>query len=280
MGELRHETLKRRVGEEMVHRFEGKLHDDLFSKENELKKLEESANLTMEMPFATAPFVHRGFMRTRNEMASQLHVFQPNIWGQDFAHEIGSLSKMTIGSSYERGLSTAEMKIKSPSVRSAIKRSGKLEYEYAETIIEMALIESGYISRLSGLRMPEEIARKYDVAIMKRSLKNEYVFRTVAESIDFDLSDPVALLQINKTIDLTSYLQEIAEKDPYFNRRNPHICEHRRINTEASAAWEKSLIGDDFLISLLQHLTKRKSVDPHLVSVLERQIRGEQFKRY
>jgi hypothetical protein len=280
MNALNYETTKNRVGEEMVSRFENKLKFDLFSKQNELKRLEESAKLTVELPFATSPFVKEGFIRNKRELSGQLHVFQPNIWGQDFAYEKGTIDKMTVGSSYERGLTTAEMKINTPSIKVVLKRVGKNEYEYAECLMSMALIESGYVSRLSGMEMPEKIARMFDIAIMKRALKNESVLNTISKSIEFDQNDPLALLQINRTIDLTGYLQEIAEKDPYFNRRISQIKEMRLINSEESVAWEKSLIGDDYVVHLLKHLMKKRNVDPQLVSVLEKQIRGEKLKKF
>lgn len=272
MASVMFERYKERIAKEMLNEFEKQLKPDLFTPENENKRLEEAAELAERFVFVTAPFIEKGLMKNGRD-AVFLHIFQPNIWGQDEAYKAGKLHKMTVATAYERGIASASVKIYSPSVRKRLASVGESESTFFDCAVSASLIESAYYTRLGNFRMPEKIANKIDAAIMKRVLKNNYLFKSVAYEIDLDPNDNVALYQVNHAIGLTDELQKECESDPYFVRREEQLQYFKKINSDESFHWEKSKIGDDFALTLLARIAQRRNVDPWLIKALENALK-------
>lgn len=276
MARLTFEKYKERIANEMLDTFEKQLNPQLFTAENELKRLEEAAELAEHYVFVTAPFIEEGLM-SHGRDATFLHVFQPNIWGQDEAFRRGKLHTMTVATAYERGIATASVKIISPSVRNRLTKVGEKEATFIDCVINAALIESAYYTRLGNFPMPKRIADKIDAAIMKRVLRNSPLFRDVADEIGLDINDNVALHQANRAIGLTDSLQKACENDPYFVRREDHLSYFKSINASDSIRWDKKKIGEDFALLLLSRIAERRNVDPWLIKALENALKKNDF---
>lgn len=247
--------LKSNVGREVFTRFDKSITDSLFTKEKEQERISQAAKLAEQMPFVTMPLREKGIL-TGTNTAHILHLYQPNLWAQDFAHEVSQLNKMTIVTAIERSDASAEFKLEtSKSLNEILRRQRKTVHDFLNAMREAALIESAYYTRISGAEMSEDDRKKIDTAIMRRAVKNEYLFKTILNQIGVDDSDFVALLQFSDEIDLTDCLKKVSECDPYFNRRKAQI-ESFTINSEYSASFG-AIRTNAFVDELVTRLYKK-----------------------
>lgn len=261
---------KEKEGGGMLGVFESLISKDLLEKKNEQKQLNKAADLVKEMPFVTLPFKEKGFFgpKENTNPPNFIHVFQPNIWGQDLAFHEGKLEYMTIGTSEERGFATARVKLENKSVRERLRNRGKTEEDFLDSMIAAALIESAYYSRIGGDLMDANTAHKIDIAIMKRAIRNNYLFGKITKSIGIDIKDEKSILEASKELDLTEYLQEISITDPYFNRRKNQVKTFNEINSTKGFNWEdqsKGKMNNSFIEGFVQKLLTKKKVNSGLI---------------
>lgn len=249
-------AFKENVGKVVFEKFESAINRSHFTEENEQLRLEESASLVEEMPFVTMPLRDNGIL-TGSNVAHLIHVYQPNLWAQDYAYGNGSLQKMTVATAIERANASAEFKLdQSKHLRELIKKNGKNEWHFIDAMKKAALIESAFYTRISGKQIPKAIAKKIDIALMRRSLRNESMFKTILKHTGVDDTDALALLQIANDIDLSGCLTEISKLDPYFARRSGQIEGFSDINSEESAKLN-TLKSEAFTSELIDRLYKK-----------------------
>lgn len=248
---------KNLVGKDVFGKFEKTISSPLFTKEKEVERLKLAAELAENMPFVTMPLREYGILEG-SQNTHILHLFQPNLWAQDYAHSIGELGKMTIATSIERANASAEYKIEnSPGLSELLRRQGKTIYEFLQAMREAALIESAYYTRIGGIDMADELKRKIDTALMRRAVKNESMFKTIINHVGVDDKDFSALFQFAEEMDLTECLQKISELDPYFNRRQSQITMFSQIDSEESAKVHVTMRNEAFIDELVAKLYKK-----------------------
>lgn len=98
--------------------------------------------------------------------------------------------------------------------------------------------------------------KKIDVALMRRALRNESMFKTILRHAGVSETDGLALLQFADEIDLTEILQEIVRLDPYFNRRIGQVELFSEINSEESIKLSHTKT-DRFAEELLSRMAKK-----------------------
>ncbi|EMT54783.1 hypothetical protein I532_04225 [Brevibacillus borstelensis AK1] len=260
--------LKRRVGKRVFSEFTQLVakNDKLSDARFQATAIKHAAELAEEKPFVTLAFRDNGIIKDSHK--ELIYVFRPNLWAQDFAHEEGSLDKMNVYTAAERGVASAKFAYENyPGLRELLKRRGKSEKDFSTSMMEAALIEAAYYSRIGGMKMDADSARKIDIAIMKRYVKKESSFRTIMTKLGIDHDDTLALSQIAETIDLSGCLQEVSEIDPYFTRRTDLIDEYRmfaKMDAEKSVKIA-ALQSDAFTRELFSRVLKRKQAEPWLV---------------
>lgn len=248
------ENYKKAIGEKVLTGFERKVTDDMFEQRVYEEKVEVAANIAEEMPFVTMPFREHGILKKGERNTKILHVFQPNLWAQDFAHTVDKLNKMTVHTAVERGEASAGYVLDtSGSIRKILKDTGSSTYNFLDAYREATMIESAYYTRLGGGKMSEGARKKIDTALMRRAIQSESMFKTVLKHVGVDESDGQALLQFSEEMDLTDILQEFVELDPYYNRRTKHIEKFNEINSAHSVTLphtKTSRFAEELLIRL------------------------------
>jgi hypothetical protein len=259
---------RRTVGKAVYTRFNRKITNrmKIRTKEAESKIAQRAADLAYHMPFVTEPFRNNGILYGRNTPV--LYMFRPNLWAQDYAHYQGSLGKMDIFYAVERGEASGEYLLDSSRhIHGHLKKYGKSPEDFLRSITESALIESAYQARLSGKEMEDSDRRKIDIALVARSIKSGAGLRQICNSLGVDVTDPIALLQISDTLDLTGILSEMVDKDPYFKRRRENIVDmsafthdidSERSNTKAAGI-------DDISSAIITRALGKKGAEPWLV---------------
>ena len=250
-------TTKQIVGQKVFSNFEKKVTRDHFTKGLHLTRIVAAAEIAEEMPFVTMPLRDKGILRQGERNTHLLHTFQPNLWAQDYAHEVGKLYKMTVSTAVERANASVEYVLDtSQHVIKTLKKTGTSDYDFYLAMREAAMIESAYYTRLGGGEMPEQARKKIDVALMRRALRNESMFRTILRHAGVSETDGLALLQFSDEIDLTGILQEIVRIDPYFNRRVGQVELFTEINSEESIKLNHTK-SDRFAEELLSRMAKK-----------------------
>lgn len=236
MNKQAFEERKQVVGETVFGKFERTVKNEHLKKETYKEKIMIASEIVEEMPFVTMPLRESGILRKGERNTHLLHTFQPNLWAQDFAHTEGKLGKMTVTTAIERANASTEFVIEnSPKLFAHLKKNGRNIYDFAAAMREAAMIESAYYTRLGGGDMPDVAKKRIDTALMRRTMRNESLFRTVLKHAGIDENDGLALLQFADEIDLTEVLQKFVEDDPYFARRNSQVTMYKAINSEQSA---------------------------------------------
>src|SRR5690606_2136488 len=170
--------------------------------------------------------------------------FQPNLWAQDYAHTIGKLGKMTVSTAIERANASVEYILEtSKNIAHTLKRTGTKEYDFYVSMREAAMIESAYYTRLGNGEMPEQARKKIDVALMRRALRNDPMFKAILNHAGVEETDGLALLHFADEIDLTDILRELVKLDPYFNRRNRQVLMFEDINSTESVKINQTKTG-------------------------------------
>jgi hypothetical protein len=252
-------TTKKKVGEEVYNSFEKKISRKTFDEATESMRLTQASELAKEMPLVTMPLRENGVI-PKGRNTAYLHVYQPNLWAQDFAYTVDGLNKMTVATAVERANAATEYKLeKSKSINMMLRKVGKRPEDLLDGMQKAALIESAYVSRLSGEQMDETAARNIDIALMKRAIKNESMLTTITRHLGVDKNDPIAILQISRTLDLTGCLQEIVHTDPYISEKSVKLA---------------SLKSDDFALELVTRLMKKKKADTWLIKAVEDALNG------
>ncbi|MDF1511153.1 hypothetical protein PZE06_23770 [Robertmurraya sp. DFI.2.37] len=250
-------TTKQIVGKKVFSNFEKMVTREHFTKGLHLTRIEAAAEIVEEMPFVTLPLRDKGIIRKGEGNAHLLHTFRPNLWAQDYAHEIGELGKMTVTTAIERANASVEYVLEtSASISRTLKKTGTSDYDFFLAMREAAMIESAYYTRLGGGEMPEQARKKIDVALMRRALRNESMFKTILRHAGVSEIDGLALLQFADEIDLTEILQEILRLDPYFNRRIGQVELFNEINSEESIKLNHTKT-DRFAEELLSRMAKK-----------------------
>ncbi len=265
------EGLKRSVGERVFTEFTQLItkNDKLSDAKFQMTAIKHAAELVEEKPFVTLAFRDNGIIKDSH--TELIHVFRPNLWVQEFAHQEGSLDMMNVYTAAERGVASAKFAYESyPGLRELLRRRGKTEKDFSTSMMEAALIEAAYYSRIGGMEMDTDIAKKIDIAIMKRYVKKESSFRTIMTKLGIDHDDALALSQIAEKIDLSGCLQEVSETDPYFTRRIDLLDEYRnfaKMDAENSVKIA-ALQSDAFTRELFSRVLKRKQAEPWLVKAV------------
>jgi hypothetical protein len=253
---LMNKSFKVEIGKVVFEKFDRNLSDSLFTKQKELERLSQAATLAEQMPMVMMPLREHGILKGNNT-AHVLHLFQPNLWAQDYAHSVGQLGKMTVATSLERANASAEYKLEtSDSLIELLRKQGKTAYDFLDSMREAALIESALYTRASGAEMDKSNARKIDTAFMRRAIRNDSMFRTILKHIGADEKDGMALLQFAEEIDLAGCLQKLSKYDAYLARRDVQIDFFTKINSEESIKY-KTLSSNAFVDELIKRLYKK-----------------------
>lgn len=248
---------KKKVGSKVFNSFEKKITSDHFKKELHTARIVAAAETAEEMPFVMMPLRDKGILRKGERNTHLLHAFQPNLWAQDYAYEIGRLGKMTVSTAIERAKASVEFILEtSPSINKTLKRTGTTDFDFYLAMREAAMIESAYYTRLGGGEIPEQARKKIDIALMRRSLRNESMFKTILRHIGVAETDSLALLQFSDEIDLTGILKELVKVDPYFNRRCGQVEMFNEINSEESIKLNQ-IKSSRFAEELLARMAKK-----------------------
>lgn len=248
---------KKKVGSKVFNSFEKKITSDHFKKELHTSRIVAAAEIAEEMPFVMMPLRDKGILRKGERNTHLLHAFQPNLWAQDYAYEIGRLGKMTVSTAIERAKASVEFILEtSPSINKTLKRTGTTAFDFYLAMREAAMIESAYYTRLGGGEIPEQARKKIDIALMRRALRNESMFKTILRHIGVDETDSLALLQFSDEIDLTGILKELVKVDPYFNRRCVQVEMFNEINSEESIKLNQ-IKSNRFAEELLARMAKK-----------------------
>lgn len=258
-----------KVGREAFDLFNQKITNESFDERRKEKLLNVASDLVKETPFVLLPFKEVGLW-TSNKDASLLTVFRPNLWLQDYAFEVNALSNVTISTTTERASAVFEyIKHRHSFIRDLLIRKGRNFKDFYTALENAALIESAYYTRIGGDDLDESNAKKIDIALMKRALKNEPVLDSIAKKQGVNKDDPAAMIDLVKDLDLTACLQEISKKDPYFNRRQAQINTFNKINSEESIKLP-GINNDSFVLELLRRLLKKGKVDSWLIKEVEK----------
>lgn len=268
---------RRKVGADVMRRAEKRINGRMKLRDQEAveRVQRQAADYAYHMPFVTKPFVNAGMVPGGN-VSSIIHLFRPNLWVQDYAHYSGKLGKLDLFNAVERGEASAEYVIEKTSYIPAMIRSRKVtEDDFYRAVREATLIESAYQSRLAGDDMPEDVRRKIDTALMQRALKSGVGFRTMCRKLNVDPSDPLALIQVSQSIDLTGALQDIISEDPYFARRRENIADLARKPIDAEESIKAAANGDALILALLDRYLKRKDADPHIMRAIKTALEAD-----
>lgn len=245
------------LGEKVYKEFEKRITRDHFTESNEKQQLAQAAEVVENFPFVTAPFFYNGTLQKGKPITHFIHVFRPNFRAQDYAHANGKLHTMGVSTTVERALSSAEHSLEnSRNLNILLKKKGKTAKEFIEGIKLSAYIESAYYARLGGVKMDRKESAKIDRALMRRTLRDESLFKTALKAAGVDINDPLALIQIADDIDLTEALSLFVKEDQYFTARKPMIKTFGEINSEESVKLEVTK-SDDFKLELLDRIYKK-----------------------
>jgi len=263
------EKLKNNVGGKAFNLFEENLKNRNFDEKQKELSLKAASTLVAERPYVLMPFRDRGFLQSKKDMEI-LGVFRPNLWLQDYAFEINRLHEVDISTAPARAKAVFEyVYYNNNFAKRIMNRRNKTELDFVDALNEATLIESAYYSRIGGEEMPEDVAKKIDIALMKRSLNNETMLGTIAKKQGIDKDDPISLIQLSEDLDLTGCLQDISTLDPYFNRRKTQIMKFNEINSEKSVKLP-TLNHDGFALELIRRLLKKGRVDSWLIKEVEK----------
>jgi len=252
---------KNNVGESVLASFKEKLGEKPLQSTFQRKiktyaRTMQASNLIAENFQVTMPLVSRGIME-RGRNTSILHIFQPNLWVQDFAYEKGDLGIMTIETAIERADASINYKLeRSRSLWGHLKKRGKTDEDLRQAMREASLIESAYCMRLGGVDLNKENERKVDVGIALRTVRNNSLFQTVINQGGIDVNDLTAILQISEELDLTGIIKEVVKNDPYFQRRKTIINEQQTINSTESVRVEYSK-SEAFARQIFEKMAKK-----------------------
>lgn len=245
------------VGKAVFEKFEKQLTRDHFKKGLHTARITAAAEIAEEKPFVTMPLRDSGILLPGERNTHLLHTFKPNLWAQDYAHEIGKLDKMTVSTAIERANAAADFVLStSKNIRDTLSRTGTREYDFYVSMRESAMIESAYYTRLGGGEMPESSQKKIDKALMRRAIRNDSMFKTVLNHAGVEETDGLALLQFADEIDLTGILRELVRLDPYFNRRTQQVEMFGEINSTESVKL-KHTKTNAFIEELLTRLGRK-----------------------
>lgn len=257
MKSNRYQVVKAAVGVEVFRKFEDTIESPSFDAKANVKRIEEASKLVVDMPYVTLPFRDKGIIAPKESNAGYLHIFQPNIWVQDFAHSIGKLDTMTIESSVERADAVIEHKLEnSKQIQSMIKSQKFDETAIRKAMQEAAMIESILYERLGGTKMPDSINDRIDIACMKRLAKDSHIITEAVSAAGVSVKDALGLLQIAKEFDIVGILQQMVETDPYFKRRSAQLAEFKEINSGRSLGLEV-VKTKAFASRILESIAKR-----------------------
>jgi len=232
-----YQVRKKKVGEEVFDNFSKKVTNDHFKKGEHIQKIVLAGDLAEEMPFVTMPLVENGFIRKGESFTHLLNIYQPNLWAQDFAHDVGELGKMTVSTAIERANASVEYILRNLNkVHEVMKKKGLREYDLYLAMRQAALIESAYYTRLGDGKMPESTRKKIDSALLRRTYRNMPLFKAVIDAVGVNGMDGKELLDFSDDIELTDALQVFVKNDPYYNRRSGIIKQFGEMNAEASAS--------------------------------------------
>jgi len=232
------------VGKTVYANFEKKVTDGHFKKGLHITRITAAAEIAEEKPFVTMPLRDNGILLAGERNTHLLHTFQPNLWAQDYAHTIGKLGKMTVSTAIERANASVEYILEtSKNIAHTLKRTGTKEYDFYVSMREAAMIESAYYTRLGNGEMPEQARKKIDVALMRRALRNDPMFKAILNHAGVEETDGLALLHFADEIDLTDILRELVKLDPYFNRRNRQVLMFEDINSTESVKINQTKTG-------------------------------------
>ena len=232
-----YQVRKKKVGEEVFDNFNKKVTNDHFKKGEHIQKIVLAGDLAEEMPFVTMPLVENGFIRKGESFTHLLNMYQPNLWAQDYAHDVGELGKMTVSTAIERANASVEYILRNLNkVHEVMKKKGLREYDLYLAMRQAALIESAYYTRLGGGEMPESTRKKIDSALLRRTYRNMPLFKSVIDAVGVNGMDGKELLDFSDDIELTNVLQVFVKNDPYYNRRSGIIKQFGEMNAEESAA--------------------------------------------
>src|SRR5690625_3636957 len=150
------EKRRKTVGKEVFTNFEKTVGENHFKKGKHVERIIAAAEIAEEMPFVTMPLRENGILGTGERNTHLLHTFQPNLWAQDYAHEVGKLGIMTVSTAIERANASVAYTIEnSPNITKTLKRVGRDAYDFYVSMREAAMIESAYYTRLGNGEMPE-----------------------------------------------------------------------------------------------------------------------------
>lgn len=267
-----YEKRRSAVGEKVYLDFDKRVTNEHLDDRLQKDRLIIAAETAHEMPFVTMPFRESGIILPGERNTHILHAFQPNLWAQDYAHGVGELGKMNVGTAIERADSSATYTLEtSESIRNTLKRVGKSVYEFYEAVRQAAMIESAYYTRLGGGEMAENERKKIDVALMSRTVNNTPLFQSVLRSVGVAESDKLGLLQFSDEMDLTKILSDFVVSDPYYRRREGLISKFTEINSTESAALNQTRTGR-FKEALLMQIGRK---DPAMVERVLRALQSE-----
>lgn len=260
---------KKKVGGEVFGNFNEMIGNNHFKKEVHSEKISLAADLAEEMPFVTLPLVKNGILRKGENNAHILHVYQPNLWTQDYAYTVGELDKMTVSTAIERANASSEYVLKtSRNIKNVLKSRGVTEYDFVTAMRQASMIESAYYTRLGKGEMTETERRKIDSSLLRRTYRNISLFKTVVDAIGVNGEDRKELFDLSEDIELTEVLQVFVKEDPYFNRRASQIGSFESINSEKSASLRR-LNVEGFIEEMVSRAIKNyPSVAKRLQSML------------
>lgn len=248
---------KKRIGGEVFDSFNRKINESHFRKGIYVEKIIQAADIAEEMPFVTMPLRDNGILRPGERNTHLLHIYQPNLWSQDFAFSVGELGKMTVNTAIERANATVDHVLKtSKNIREVFKKTGTREYDLFLAMRQAAMIESAYYTRLGRGEIPENARKKIDSALLKRTYKNTPLFKSVIDSVGINGLDGKELLDFSDDIQLAEVLQLFVEKDPYYNRRINQINRFGEMNAEKSASL-KQINTESFFEAMITRAVKR-----------------------
>lgn len=263
------------VGSKVFAKFEEALSPELFTLSNKKDKTKQAADLVVAKPYVTMVFRDSGILGNNDHHNRLINLFKANLWAQDYAYTKNKLHTMTIETATERAYASALYCFKnSPSINRLLLEKSKTHFDFLDAAEGMALIEGAYYSRIGGDDMDVSDANKIDAALMFRTLETNTVFAQVAKGQGIDKTDPIALWQFAQIFDLTGYLREISQTDPYYARRSLQIEAFTEMNAERSIKLQK-LKERDIVGDLVSRLMKQHKIDPWLVKAVDKAFKEE-----
>lgn len=267
-------NVREEIGKAVYRRFERKVSQRMRVRDKDAVEMlqRRAADLAYRMPFVTMPFRNYGLIDNKHQPI--LPLFRPNLWAQDYAHDVGKLGQMDLFTAGERAEAVVEHELEKNYLQRLLRAKRLDEGFVFRSVNESALIESVYQSRIAGDDMPEDVRKKVDIALIVRCIKSGNGLRDMCQFVGADITDPRALLQIADSIDLTGGLRQVVDNQPYFFRRRENIAylaSAKPINSEKSA---QLAVGDDVLVgALFERYLRKKNADPMLIKAFEDFIR-------